>query len=261
MKSDLSKPFFPTKKSNMKKFIFPAIAVILLIAGAIVFSALHPAPKLILFEQELKKEESKYSLADAKFLNQIGFEQSKNVAYNLSQLFRDKINFYKDKYNLDFIPNRILDTVLKTTGLIIGSSHKFIGAIPSINTKETETNLLKLFPSTDKTCYVIYNDKTLNDGKLVGYVTEDAIKLDMLDWVKSRGHCYTSQALKNDKYTDFAQVIYLPEKDIQLFVVASQNDFNLTGSEIDQNKIVPKIKDPMILLKVQDGYVKLTSWN
>jgi hypothetical protein len=218
MKSDLSKPFFPTKKSNMKKFIFPAIAVILLIAGAIVFSALHPAPKVIIFENELHKTEKTFNKDNVKFLDEIGFNKSDNVQNNLPALYEEKAKYFKEKFGLDFYGDKVIDRTLALTGLVLGNPSQYIGKIPEANVSELKKNIQTVGLVGDNSQksmqygmsdFVVANCSSLEPWKVYGTIPEGMLSEETINYINQRGHRLINEVeeLKNAGYPWDAQVI------------------------------------------------------
>jgi hypothetical protein len=259
----------------MKKKIWIPIATFILIVGAyVVFSALHPAPKVIVFENELYKTQAKFSKADVHFLNKIGFEKSKNVDDNLPILYEEQSKYFKQKFGLEFFGEKVINKTLKETGLIIGSTHQYKGLIPDKNVEEIRRNLQILKPDT--TTIKVHNKFLVFDfsGKQIDVIDERSIKSEWLEDTKTGHNDWANLAVAGGKYPEFATIKYVADYDspyglkqadiFNLLIIASAEEFELTPDQIvEGNKIVdkPKVKDPMVLLKVDGGYVKLTSWN
>jgi hypothetical protein len=156
-----------------------------------------------------------------------------------------------------------LVALMKAANIVLGDIDAYTGEIPERNIVEFKANFERLKPETKFTHYWVNGSR----GQVIAYIPESIIKPDQIEFVQSGiGVAWTGNVLKVTTYNTGANdVMYSssshPLPPPALKICAPQKYFNMDGKEVDENnKIVDKPIDPMILMEYEGGYLVLTTW-
>lgn len=216
----------------------------------------------VAYKQAMKIINEKSHLKEkAKKLQELGFTQVKEVKeveeLNINQEIVNSIQDYKVRYpNNKFITYYQVEQICKKYGLILGPVDKYIGFVPAV--KLEQIALFKL-QEQDKCEYEIYSD----NGEMLGYVTEDQIKPNIIRYLSKSSFTYTeftSGEINVDggyaKWGKFSQVRKATQS---LMICAPAKDFNTKGMQLKDYKLL-NIPDPIVLKPVKNGYLILAAW-
>lgn len=228
------------------------IALLLFIIAIPILYSAYPV-------ERAKAEKKKVSEESIKFLADIGLTSSKTVTDNVDLIdYTLKKNYLKE-FGVRYFSKTGLTTLMKAQGLVMGELSNYKGEIPEINIIEFKANYERLKVKEEYThFYVDY------EGKVIEYIAENSIKPEMVDGIINNSwgnYCFI--VLKNNLHGQFKKVSYTAEPHAlhSIKIVAPEKYFDMSGKEVsDDNKIIPKKVDPLILMEHEGGYLVLTSW-
>ncbi len=184
----------------------------------------------------------------AEGLRKIGMTQAKEViiANNIigkrqhAERERDAVVKWRNKYPLyKFIPKETVTEICKKYGLICGEMNRYKGDIPEKNLIEIENFkidqkdeiYIKLCERDENWRYVTYSKKIELEKQRLSLTTKD-----MSD------HFYYS-TIK-----------------CQYFICAPIHDLDTRGMEVDKNNMLIIKDDPIVLCRVEDGFLLVSKW-
>lgn len=111
-------------------------------------------------------------------LQAMGFKNVQNLDlgenYDLA-LNPEKVAYWKDKFNVQFIGSEGIQQYLKQYNLILGKAEDFRGEIPSDKIKEMNEAIKKITPAPEQSLYFI-NNSVLGSNGVFEYIPEKNIK-------------------------------------------------------------------------------------
>lgn len=158
------------------------------------------------------------------------------------------IGYFSIKYpNYKFITEKSVKRICEKYGLVYGPAHKYIGTVPDKNLGHMEKFEVK---DEDRCCESFYEYFSRGGGDVFGYE------------VISHSTYKRYQTLDTDDRGSSGRYVYrvMPTE-----IAAPAKDFNLSGSEIKNLKVVDKpAPDPVVLQPVffegSKHYLIVTAW-
>ena len=215
--------------------------------------------------------DTNYTKEDVAFLKEMGLSASYTVRNNSGVLSSEVANKYKEKFNVRFVTDEVIGLLMEEKDLIMGYLINFNGVIPKNNVDEFRNNLARIrtIDSSFEEYYFIRTDLDHN-ARFLQRISEDEILFNNV--IKSpnlnQGQ-ETGNTLKIEREIFYSNKHGIPRDQIvigcytpYMQIVAPKEMFNLEGKTLLGRQIVETPKnDPLILLRVQEGWLVLTSWD
>lgn len=239
---------------------------------------------LVVHPEDSKKEH--YSLEQIEYIKKIGMNNSLTVKENYSLTDKKLEDFYFKKFNgVRFISDSTLNFGLTKKRLIVGDLNLFTGKIPSSNIEELKKNY-ETIKSIDKSIEGFYFIRVSRlaankdrRGQILQKIDTSDLLTTRLDLIHGgtdfRPHgqddlTVNESPLKQERLKFFAKKYNVPLEEMVvdcklnssgMKIMADLTMFNMSGQEVVNNEIrAVKPKDPAILLKVDGGWLILTTW-
>lgn len=235
------------------------IALLLFIIAIPILYSAYPV-------ERAKAEKKKVSEESIKFLAEIGLTNSKTVTDNVDLIdYTLKKNYVKE-YGVSYFSPTGLTTLIRAQDLVMGELTDYIGEIPEANITEFKANYERLKPNnTSHYAIVNWDNKTI---KLV--INKNIILPNRINLIKNPTYedpiPWTHKILKNNPFPTeltaveyFAKEMDLPSPIIK--IIAPIKYFHMEGRTVNENNVIVRKKvDPMIIMEHEGGYLVLTSW-
>lgn len=228
----------------MKKFFLFASLALLCSSYLIVSRYKVDETKSKVIKSTVKVTDVNIEDASLKTLKDIGLVNIPTIANAEATKNR---KFYKEKYGLNFISETEMDVIVKENNLLIGETENFIGNIPENAAKDISKN------------YAIYTAKFLELNK-GSYMSPDG---------RIFTQEYVDELLKKNRKADANWITGKDKKggykidetfSFKVNIAAPASQFRINDFEIINPKTGEIIKDPLALIRVNNGWVELARW-
>lgn len=219
--------------------------------------------------------------SNLKDLETLGFTRVKNLDlgddYDI-MVNMDKVKYYREKYGLRYLSETGLRKLLEEFDFVSGNPNDFVGVIPENSIEELKANLNKINGIKESANFYFNGSNNIIEP-IIDIVEETnitpagkALAIHNYNnpfpdpaWL---GNCVYNDHYNNDpKYPRIPLILHynptpiINSSEVSLHVIAPQGLFDLKNKDIIDRIIKEaKVKDPMIIVKVQDGYVILSQW-
>lgn len=211
-----------------------------------------------------------------KMLDEMGFKNCENLNIEDGYDFAvnpDRIKFYHEKYGLRYFSETGLSKMMKEFDIVKGMPVDYTGRIPTENIKEMREKVLLLTSPAITSVY--YYGQPNDEKSIMGYVPASEIRpeaktaLDVNSKSFSGYWLWLGTSVFKDIYSGQNDMLALYKatkpgdiapKPPVIMIVAPKEDFNMSGNVVENNTVMKKKADPMVIALVDDGYLVLTQW-
>jgi len=172
--------------------------------------------------------------------------------------------YWKENCGLNFLGENEMKDFLSDNNFILGDVDKYKKMIPVEAGKIMIQNIEKI-KKFERPVYVLWrigeNAITLQKEDVIPEMSEGQT-IDFVNYRDYPNGIITNDAVK--KYNLSLDIYYNLRKEIcitKILIVGSIKEFNIEGMDLIENVLTrPSPKDPIAVIKVQDGYVELVNW-
>lgn len=247
----------------MKKKII-TIASLLLIAGAWFFtqsSTLVKKPATISRPWLDKEIPLGFDSAYVSELSKVGVNATKD--YKLLTYSNGR-KYWKNSCGLNFIGNDEMTSFLTDNNFILGDVGRYNESIPVDAGRALLINIKKV-KSLDRPVYSYWTTGgaafTLTKEEVIPEIAEGQT-IEFVNWRSYPNGIITNEAMERTGLkADIFCSLRREKTTTNIMIIAAAKNFNTEGMNIKDNILTaPPPKDPIAVVKVQDGYVELASW-
>lgn len=234
--------------------------------------ATTPSNEDVKFASKTNNPDSAYTKEDIQFLKEIGLSASHTVRSNSELLLSEIAEKYKTKFGVRFVTDELIGILMQEKDLIIGSLADFNGTMPKHNINEFRNNLSRIrevdssfneyyYIRTELECGAKFlqriSEEEIYSGK--GFIEESpnlnhgqapgaTLSVDREKYYRLKYSVRDGCDITIGRYTPYMQI------------VAPKKLFNTEGKILIGRQLV-NARDPAILLRVQEGWLVLTTWD
>jgi len=208
-------------------------------------------------------------------LKSLGFEKADEVREvqpliiqaQISTRQKENALYYKQHYPLNkFIVESQVEAICEKYGLVCGANHRYKGFVPDKNLKQVED--FKLRKEDEPFAYLCDSDENIMEILLEKDIPYGDFEYKRIkkkdsyfvstDWFDNKGRLAEEFHFLVEG-NDYVKIYGLSDKFPQLYICAPLKEMDTKGLNVEGYKIMKEL-DPVVMKRVQGGYLILTAW-